>query len=242
VLISHDHYDHLDEPTIKRLIAVPNPPKFFVPLGVGAHLDYWGVSKDNIVELDWWERSRVEGLELVCTPARHASGRFLDDYGRTLWSGWAILGERQRVYFSGDTGWFPELSEIGDRLGPFDVTMVEVGAYHRAWPDWHIGPEQAVLAHKALRGKLFLPIHWGLFNLALHGWTEPAERVLVAAAEAEVAITMPRPGQPVEPDNPPKLLPWWPKVPYETLQEHPIWSTMDGNGPVTGEPPVKQQR
>jgi L-ascorbate metabolism protein UlaG (beta-lactamase superfamily) len=117
------------------------------------------------------------------------------------------------------------MKEIGDRLGPFDVAMIEVGAYHRAWPDWHIGPEQAVLAHQLLRGRVLLPIHWGLFNLAMHGWTEPVERLLVAAESARASVAVPRPGQSVEPAAPPALARWWPDLPWQTAAEHPIVST-----------------
>src|SRR5690606_4498131 len=113
---------------------------FLVPLGVGSHLAYWGVPVERIVELDWWERHRVRDVEVVCTPARHASGRHVFDQNDTLWAGWAMIGAKHRAFFSGDTGLFPAMKDIGDRLGPFDVTMIEVGAYGRGWPDWHLGP------------------------------------------------------------------------------------------------------
>jgi L-ascorbate metabolism protein UlaG (beta-lactamase superfamily) len=231
VIISHDHYDHLDWPTIDAMKRWDTT--FVVPLGVAAHLEYWGVPLDRIVELDWWERTRIVALargeiELVVTPARHASGRQLFDQDATLWAGYALLGPRHRVYFSGDTGLFPAMNEIGERLGPFDLTMIEAGAYGQAWPDWHIGPEQAVRAHRMVRGELLLPIHWGLFNLAYHGWTEPIERTLVAAAAAGVEVAAPRPGQSFEPEalGPGGLIePWWPEVPWRTADEYPIVST-----------------
>lgn len=223
VVISHDHYDHLDMPTITALAATNT--KFLVPLGVGAHLEYWGVAPERIVEMDWWERHRIGEAEIVCTPARHASGRMGIDQDRTLWAGWAVLGPEHRAFFSGDTGLFDGMREIGARLGPFDVTMVEVGAYDRSWPDWHIGPEQAVLAHQWLRGDVFLPVHWGLFDLALHGWTEPAERTVAAAEAAGVRYAIPKPGQSIEPTEPMTLTKWWPEVPWRTAEEHPIVST-----------------
>jgi L-ascorbate metabolism protein UlaG (beta-lactamase superfamily) len=164
-------------------------------------------------------------LTLVCTPARHASGRVLFDNDGKLWSGFALLGPRHRAYFSGDTGLFPGLREIGAKLGPFDLTMIEAGQYDRAWPDWHIGPEQAVTAHQIVRGKVMLPIHWGLFPLAYHGWTEPIERVLVAARQAGASVIVPRPGQSVEPEIPLALERWWPQVPWQTAAQHPIVST-----------------
>lgn len=223
VLLSHDHYDHLDEPTMRAIHDWK--ATFIAPLGVGAHLAYWGIPEERIVELDWWEEREVGGIRITCAPARHASGRQLLDQNATLWAGYALQGPKNRAYFSGDTGLFPGLKEIGERLGPFDVTMIEVGAYNRAWPDWHIGPEQAVLAHGLLRGRVLLPIHWGLFNLAMHGWTEPVERLLIAAEAARATVVIPRPGQSVEPATPPAPERWWPDVPWETAAQHPIVST-----------------
>lgn len=222
VLISHDHYDHLDAPTITAIKGWDT--RFVVPLGVGAHLEYWGVPRERLIEMDWWESTRIGDLELVCTPARHASGRQAFDQNDTLWAGYALVGPRHRVYFSGDTGMFPALSEIGDRYGPFDVTMIEVGAYHSAWPDWHMGPEQAVEAHHMLKGRVFVPIHWGLFDLALHGWTEPVERVSVAAAAGEAKLLVPRPGESLEPARA-ETARWWPEVPWQTAAQHPIRAT-----------------
>ena len=232
IVISHDHYDHLQRDTIERIARSPawRDTLFVAPLGVGAHLEYWGVAPDKIVELDWWERTTLPagagpGVDIVCTPARHASGRDLLDQNETLWAGYALVGPAHRAFFSGDTGLFPAMKDIGDKLGPFDVTMIEVGAYDRAWPDWHIGPEQAVQAHVWLKGRVFLPIHWGLWNLAAHGWTEPAERSLVAASAADVSIAIPRPGQSLEPSSLPPLERWWPDVPWQTAAQHPVVST-----------------
>jgi L-ascorbate metabolism protein UlaG (beta-lactamase superfamily) len=226
VVISHDHYDHLDHGTIA---AMKGPAwertTFVVPLGIGAHLAHWGVPEARIAELDWWQQTRVRDLTIVCTPARHASGRLLVDNDSKLWAGYALIGSRRRAYFSGDTGLFPAMKEIGARFGPFDLTMIEVGEYNRAWPDWHIGPEQAVTAHQLVRGRLLLPIHWGLFRLAYHTWTEPIERVLVAARAAGVPLAVPRPGQSFEPDAPPPVERWWPELPWQTAQEHPIVSS-----------------
>lgn len=224
VVISHDHYDHLDHPTI---VAMKDwDTTFVVPLGVGAHLAYWGVPEEKIAELDWWESTMIDGLEIVCTPARHASGRTMIDKDATLWAGYALIGAEHRAFFSGDTGLFPALDDIGAKLGPFDLTMIEAGAYNRAWPDWHLGPEQAVRAHQMVGGRVLLPIHWGLFDLALHGWTEPIERTLVAAEAAGVQVLAPRPGQSVEPGAPPPLERWWPEVAWQTADEHPVVSTL----------------
>lgn len=223
VVFSHDHYDHLNEETVKAIAT--RFPRFIVPLGVGAHLEYWGVPRDRIEELDWWDEVDVKGVTLVCTPARHFSGRLPTNRNSTLWAGWAMLGNDRRVFFSGDTGMFPGFAEIGERLGPFDMTMIETGAYNTSWPDFHLGPEQAVRAHQMVRGKLMLPVHWGTFSLAFHGWTEPGERLLVAAERAEVQVTLPRPGESITLADPPPAQQWWPELPWKTAQEVPIVST-----------------
>jgi len=224
VVISHDHYDHLDRGTVEKLGALPVP--FVVPLGVGDHLRGWGIPAARIVELDWWESSRFRDLELTLTPARHASGRTaLIGANTTLWGGFALRGPRHRVYFSGDTGLFPGMGQIGTLLRPFDVTLIESGAYSRFWPDWHIGPEQAVRAHQLVRGQLLIPAHWGSFALAQHGWTEPAERLIAAAAEAGVQIAIPRHGESVTGSLAPPLVRWWPGLPWNTADDDPIVSS-----------------
>ena len=230
VVISHDHYDHLDQPTIAAIKDWKTA--FVVPLGVAAHLEYWGVPASRIVELDWWERTKVGDLEIVCVPARHASGRTVIDMNATLWAGYALLGTKHHAYFSGDTGLFPGMAEIGEKLGPFDVTMIEVGQYHRAWPDWHIGPEQALIAHRMVRGKVFFPIHWGLFELAAHGWTEPMERALAAAEKSGAVIVSARPGRSVETAGTPAFDRWWPDEPWTPGERDPIISTKMGGNAV----------
>lgn len=223
VVISHDHYDHLDYPSIKALQA--RPVRFFVPLGVGAHLAYWGVEPERIVELDWWQSSELAGLKLVATPARHFSGRGLGA-DVTLWSGWALIGQHRRVYYSGDTAMFEGFAQIGERLGPFDAALIEVGAYDAMWADVHLGPEQAVQAHRSVRGGVLLPVHWGTFDLALHSWVEPAERVLAAAELAGVTVVTPRPGESLDPLAPPPPARWWPTaVPWKTAAEAPVVSS-----------------
>jgi L-ascorbate metabolism protein UlaG (beta-lactamase superfamily) len=224
VVISHDHYDHLDHGTIAAMKDWDTT--FVVPLGVGAHLAAWGVPEKRIVELDWWGRAWIAGnLEIIALPARHASGRVLFDDDAKLWAGYALLGPRHRVYYSGDTGLFPALRDIGKRLGPFDLTMIEVGQYNQAWPDWHLGPEQAVRAHQLVQGRVLLPVHWGTFQLAYHSWTEPIERALAAGAAAKATVLAPRPGQSVEPEAPPAFERWWPAVPGKTFADDPIVAT-----------------
>jgi L-ascorbate metabolism protein UlaG (beta-lactamase superfamily) len=221
VVLSHDHYDHLDYATI---VALKNRNLVFIaPLGVGAHLERWGVPSAQIAELDWWDAHAFGDLTLWATPARHASGRvLLVDDGAKLWAGYAFIGARHRVYYSGDTGLFPGLRTIGDRFGPFDLTMIEAGQYDKSWPDWHLGPEQAVEAHRRVRGAVMLPVHWGLFALAAHSWTEPIERVLAAARDAGVTVISPRPGQSVEPTVERPQERWWPALPWRTATDDPI--------------------
>jgi L-ascorbate metabolism protein UlaG (beta-lactamase superfamily) len=223
VVISHDHYDHLDTPTITELGR--RGTKFAVPLGIGAHLEAWGVPPANITELDWWQDVTVGALKLTAAPARHFSGRWLTDQNRTLWCGWAVKGPVHNVYYSGDTALFETFAETGQRLGPFDLTMLEVGAYDALWADVHLGPEQAVRAHQMLRGAVLLPVHWGLFDLALHAWTEPMERTLAAASKANVRVVTPRPGARVEPTVEVKVDRWWPDVPWRTAEEAPVQSS-----------------
>lgn len=223
VLISHDHYDHLDHPSVLALTARGVP--FIVPLGVGAHLEYWGVPAEQIIELDWWQQSRVAGLTVVATPARHFSGRGLGA-DQTLWAGFAILGDERRAYYSGDTALFEGFAQIGERLGPFDVAMIEVGAYNALWADVHLGPEQAIQAHRAVRAELLVPVHWGTFELALHSWVEPIERTLAAARAAGVEVATPRPGQSIDTAAPPDPERWWPaSVPWQTAAEAPVVSS-----------------
>ena len=227
VAISHNHYDHLDSPTVRALADAV--PLWVVPLGVGSHLESWGVPPERIAERDWWGFVDLEGdggpVRLVATPARHTSGRSLGDRDRTLWSGWAVLGPEHRVWYSGDTALTPEFAEVGARFGPFDVTLVEAGAYNAAWADNHLGPEQAVAAHRMVRGRLMVPVHWALFDLSVHGWTEPAERVRVAAERAGVAVAFPRPGESVEPGAGVPGAAWWPSLPWRTAREAPVAST-----------------
>lgn len=231
VAISHDHYDHLDRGTILRIKDWDT--RFIVPLGVGARLVGWGVPAARITELDWWDSTHVDHLEVTCTPARHASGRTVLDKDKTLWGGFAFRGPQHRVYYSGDTGMFPGLADIGQRLGPFDLTMIEAGAYGQAWPDWHLGPEQAVQAHVMVQGKVLMPVHWGLFDLAAHGWTEPIERVLVAARASGATVVVPRPGESLEPGTARGSVRWWPALPWKTEAEAPIRATSNGLKPQT---------
>ena len=192
IVISHDHYDHLDSPTIELLTRTQQAP-FLVPLGVGSHLRAWGVPVERIIELDWDEAATVGDLTIVCTEARHFSGRGLLR-NNTLWSSWAVSGPKHRVFFGGDTGYTPAFAGIGARYGPFDLTVLPIGAYGAAWPDIHMNPEEAVQAHGDLGGVVLLPIHWATFDLAFHPWAEPVERLLLAGADRNVRLALPPPG------------------------------------------------
>lgn len=207
VVISHDHYDHLDMPTIRALAGTGT--RFVVPLGVGAHLERWGVPDDYQTELDWHESVRVNGITLTATPARHFCGRAIRNAQHTLWASWVAASDEHRVYHSGDTGYFPGFAEIGATHGPFDATMVQIGAYSELWPDIHMTPEEGMRAHLDLRGEVMLPIHWGTFNLAPHPWAEPAEGTVAAARAAGARVALPRPGEPFEPIAGLPLDPWW---------------------------------
>ncbi len=207
VVISHDHYDHLDMDTV-RALAASTDALFVVPLGVGAHLEAWGVPPARYVECDWGESADVRGVRVSAVEAQHFSGRGLRRDG-TLWASWVLAGPGGRVFFSGDTGYFDGYRGIGAEHGPFDVSLMAVGAYDPAWRDIHLDPEEAVQAGLELRGGLLLPIHWGTFVLAPHPWAEPVERLLVAAESGGVPVAVPRVGDRVDVSTPPPLEPWW---------------------------------
>ncbi|KQV03242.1 MULTISPECIES: MBL fold metallo-hydrolase [unclassified Kitasatospora] len=210
VLISHDHYDHLDMATVQRLTAAQSAP-FAVPLGIGGHLRRWGVPEHRIIELDWDETCTLGDLTLTLTSAHHFSGRGTTR-NTTLWGSWVIAGPSRKVYYTGDSGYFEGYRKIGEQHGPFDAALVQIGAYDQAWADIHMTPEDAVRAHLELRAELLVPVHWCTFDLGLHPWAEPIERLLAEAKQQAVPIAVPRPGQRVDVDNPPELDGWWESV------------------------------
>ena len=208
VVISHDHYDHLDMPTVQFLAA--RGTHFAVPVGVGAHLERWGVRDSQIHELDWNESFRLYDITVIATPARHYSGRNPLHGNETLWSSWVIRGPRHRVFFSGDSGYSTSFSDIGAHYGPFDLTLIKIGASDLIWFEIHMTPEEAVQAHRDLRGLVMIPVHWCTFNLAFHAWSDPADRAFSAAAKNGVQIVIPEPGEFVEPAaSRPKQRVWW---------------------------------
>ena len=209
VIISHDHYDHLDMRTIQYLSS--KRTRFFVPLGVGSHLDVWEIPEHQITELDWWESTELNGLTIVCTPAQHYSSRGIFDYKKTLWSSWSVIGPEHRVFYSGDTGFANHFQQIGNRFGPFDLGIIKIGQYGPgdSWIYSHMDPEQAIKAHFAVQARRMLPVSWGTFNSAFHNWDEPIKRAVKAANEQNVDLVTPRVGKVVTADEPFRSHSWW---------------------------------
>ncbi len=196
ILVSHDHYDHLDFPTITRLASRDTP--WVTSLGVGAHLERWGVPSDRITELGWWQSMEVAGLEVTACPCRHFAGRGPSASAATFWSSWAMRGPKHSVWFSGDTGiWEEAWDEIAARFGGFDLSMIEIGAFHPAWGSIHLGPENALTTHQRVLAKTFMPVHWGTFNLALHDWDDPIRTLLGLADKAGAQLLSPMMGETV---------------------------------------------
>ncbi|TKC87685.1 hydrolase [Trinickia terrae] len=210
VILSHDHYDHLDRDTVLALAETAGV--FLTPLGVGDRLIEWGVDAAKVRQFDWWQGTQIDGLSFTATPSQHFSGRSLFDGNSTLWASWVIVDGDLRVFFSGDTGYFDGFKTIGERLGPFDVTLLETGAYDAQWPYVHMQPEHTVQAHVDLRGDWLVPIHNGTFDLAMHRWQEPFERVTGLAAARGIALSTPRMGERLDLAAPHRGERWWREV------------------------------
>ncbi|HEU0030161.1 MAG TPA: MBL fold metallo-hydrolase [Kofleriaceae bacterium] len=221
IVISHDHFDHLDHGTIQQLQHLPTP--YVVPLGLGMYLEAWGVAPSRIHEVDWWESVTLRGgeLRLTATPAQHFSGR-VGNRNRTLWASFVIETDRRKVFFSGDTALTPEFTDVRDRFGGFDLVMLEIGGFHSAWDHVHLGPANALEALRMLGGGRLMPVHWGTFNLALHAWDDPAEQLWSLADQQRVEIAMPRLGEPFEPDRGITLEPWWREAGELELASRPL--------------------
>ncbi len=209
VLITHNHPDHLDKESIKALI--PRTRHFITPLAVGELLEEWGVPHKKISELDWWQTKSIDELTITAAPAKHTSERGIFDKNMTLWVSYGIQGKKQNIYLSGDSGWFKGLYDIGERLGPFNVTFFEIGAYSnlKGQMEVHYTSEQAVKAHQAVRGKLIVPSGWGTFDLGLFPWYEPIEQFLNAANQAGVQYLAPKIGEVVNPEQIGDHEAWW---------------------------------
>ena len=208
VLISHDHYDHLDMKTIQHLAA--QGTQFYVGLGVGAHLERWKVPSTQIHEMDWWESLQLKNVQINCTPARHYSGRKRQD-NSTLWASWVVKGAQRSFYFSGDTGYADHFRAIHARYADTDLNLIKIGAYGTppSWLDIHMDPESAVRANQELGGGILLPVHWATFNLSYHAWDEPILRTLRAAEAEHVKLVTPRVGEVVEVGQPFDNVAWY---------------------------------
>jgi len=207
VILSHDHFDHLDYAAVRKL--APKVEVFITPLGVGERLIAWGIDPARVRQLDWWDKTSVGAVELVATPAQHFSGRSLTDTDRTLWASWVIRAGDLRLFFSGDTGYHADFKTIGERYGPFDLTMIETGAYDKQWADVHMQPEETLQAHLDLKGRWLLPVHNGTFDLAMHPWNEPFERIHALAQAQSVALTTPLMGERLSLAAPHAGNAWW---------------------------------
>ena len=209
VLISHDHYDHLDYRSISELHG--RVGHFFVPLGVKAHLQRWGVAGNKITELGWYESAQFGEIRLTLTPSRHFSGRKLTNRNSSLWGSWVVKAPDMARFFSGDSGYDPEFAKIGEQFGPFDIACIENGAYDQRWAEIHMLPEQGVQTALDLRARIALPMHWGKFDLAYHSWKEPIERFTRAAREKKLPVATPRIGQSFSLEQIPQEA-WWEQV------------------------------
>ena len=208
VLISHDHYDHLDYKVILELKEKVD--LFYVPLGVRVHLEKWGVAAEKIIDLDWWDEVKYgEDLKIVLTPSRHFTGRGLTNRMSTLWGSYAILGSEKKVYFSGDSGYFDGFKEIGEKFGPFDLAFIECGQYNEDWEAIHMMPKQSVQAAADVKAKNVVPIHWGKFKLSLHDWTEPVEVFIEEARKYTYKTLTPKPNEIILLSDDVKTNYWW---------------------------------
>lgn len=207
IVISHDHYDHLDMKTIKHFRD--KKTLFLVPLGVGGHLRGWGIDESRITEFDWWEGKRLGGIEFVAAPANHFSGRTATSRNTTLWASWVIRDGSSNIYYSGDSGYGDHFKEIGNRFGPFDIAFIETGQYNIQWPEVHMMPDESAQAYHDLGAKLFVPIHWGMFVLSNHTWSEPPAQISRLAEEQEINLSIPRIGEVVVPGESKHATIWW---------------------------------
>jgi L-ascorbate metabolism protein UlaG (beta-lactamase superfamily) len=214
VILSHDHYDHLDHAAVLEL--APKVEMFVTPLGVGDRLIGWGIPADKVRQLDWWQQTAFAGVRLVATPAQHFSGRGLSDGDTTLWASWVVLAGDLRVFFSGDTGYHAGFKAIGERFGPFDVTFMETGAYDAQWPEVHMQPEESLQAHLDVRGRWMMPLHNGTFDLAMHAWHEPFDRILALAQARGVPLATPAMGERLSLAQPHAGERWW-----QDVETHP---------------------
>lgn len=207
IIISHDHYDHLDKETIK--FFAEKKTQFITATGVGQHLQNWGIAATRITELGWHQSIEKMGLRLTATPAQHFSGRTLFDTNSTLWASWVVESKKDKIYFSGDSGYSDHFRDIGEKYGPFDIAFLENGQYNDLWPDVHLHPQQTIAAMKDLRAQAFVPIHWAMFSLSFHQWDEPIIRTYQLAQEQELRIITPKLGEMVDSNHQQSFTAWW---------------------------------
>lgn len=210
MILSHDHYDHLDYKTV--LALADEVGHYYTALGVGSHLKYWGVAEGDITELDWYEEAELDGLTFIAAPSRHFSGRGLTDRFTTQWASWIVKSAHQNIYFSGDGGYGDHFLEIGEKYGPFDIAFMECGQYNKAWPEIHMMPEQSVQAGLDVRAEVIMPIHWGAFQLAIHEWTDPIIRFKAAADSLKVPVMHPYIGERVILGEAHSTDEWWNEI------------------------------
>lgn len=206
IVISHDHYDHLDMRTVRYF--ADKPTEFIVPLGVGSHLKKWGISEELITELDWWGCTQKKSITFTATPAQHFSGRGLSQ-NKTLWASWVVRNANHSLFFSGDSGYAEHFKKIGEHFESFDLAFIETGQYNERWHEVHMLPHESVQAFYDLNAKSFFPIHWGMFNLALHEWDEPIKLTAQASKDKNFQLITPRLGQAVEISPLLQTLHWW---------------------------------
>lgn len=209
LLLSHDHYDHLCYDTVRQLVAADKVGRCIAALGVGAHLERWGMAPSLITELAWWEQVDLGKVKLTCVPTRHFTGRTMLDRFHTLWGSFVLEEEGRRIYFGADSGYSPTFKEVGERFGPFDLALLECGAYSRYWPLIHMMPEETAQAALDLRARVLMPIHWAGFALGLHLWKEPIERLERIAAERGIPLLTPRIGHIVTSLEAASSARWW---------------------------------
>lgn len=207
IVISHDHYDHLDMESIQ--FFKDKKTLFIAPLGVGSHMIGWGIPANRITELDWWQTHKQDGLEFTATPAQHFSGRDAIHDNTTLWASWVLKTEKHNIYFSGDSGYDTHFKEIGEKYGPFDLAFIENGQYNQKWKEVHMLPEESVQAFYDLKAKRYFPVHWGMFELAFHSWYEPIQKISEMAWDKGISLVSPKLGEVVEVNASYKNHFWW---------------------------------
>lgn len=207
IVLSHDHYDHLDMETIQFFKS--KKTKFITPLGVSSHLKDWGIEEERMTELDWWNSINIDSLEFILTPAQHFSGRSASNQNKTLWGSWIVRNKKQSLYFSGDSGYDTHFKAIGDKYGPFDITFIENGQYNEQWREVHVLPEETAQAFLDLKGKRLVPVHWAMFDLSFHNWYEPIEKLEAESKTKNINLLTPKFGQLVKLEEETIFEKWW---------------------------------